>query len=310
MSEEEDTLLLLGGSSFLGLQTAQTLYYYFDIICTYNQSMAPRFFPEFNWYQLNFLENNQSIQLNLRRLIDKTNATFLINFASISTPLEAKKDQKKSKKINDSINSIIADICKDTDTIPIFISSDHVFSGKQGPYKEDDVPEPLKNSIYGHQKLRAESYYHKLENYAILRSSTTLGNSLHFQNQNFYSQALGKLAFGLPVTGASNKIRTATHCYNVAFLINKIIEAFNEKRIETGIYHVPGELQSEYQTLLKIAETHNFDPSLIEEIQIDTDNDSYPLNLGLDSEQTIKTVQGKYLTLEEGLKLLNFDFQH
>ncbi len=310
MSDEEDTLLLLGGSSFLGMQTAQTLYYYFDIICTYNQSIAPKFFPEFNWFQLNFLENNDSFRLALRRLIDKTNATFLVNFAGVSSPLEAKNDTKKSKKINDTANSIIAEICGDTDTIPLFISSDHVFNGQDGPYSEEKIPEPLKKSVYGNQKFQAEKYYEKLENYAIVRSSTTLGLNFHFQKQNFYSKAITKLSIGENITGASNKIRTTTHCYNLAFLINKIVEAINEKKIDNGIFHVPGTLQSEYQTLQAIAESHNFDPSLVEEIQIDNDNESYPLKLGLKSSQTLDKVQGKYLTLQEGLHLLNFEFQN
>lgn len=310
MSVDEDTVLFLGGSSFLGLQTAQTLYYYFNIICTYNQSIAPKFFPEFNWFQLNFLENNDSLRLNLRRLIDKTNATFLINFTGVSSPLEAKIDRNKSKKVNDTANSIIAEICGDTDTIPIFISSDHVFNGLSGPYSEKETPEPIKNSVYGHQKLQAEQYYEKLENYAIVRISTTLGLNFHFQRPNFYSKAITKLSIGEPIIGATNKIRTITHCYNVAFLINKIIEAFNEKKIENGIYHVPGTLQSEYQTLLNIAESHHFDTSLVEKTQIDTDGDSYPLKLGLKSKQTVNKIQGKYLSLQEGLHLLNFEFQN
>ena len=308
MSVDEDTVLLLGGSSFLGLQTAQTLFYNYDIICTYNQSIAPKFFPEFNWFQLDFLSKNDNIRLNLKRLIEKTNATFLVNFAGITTPLKAKSDPVVSKKLNESVNEIIANICAETDTIPIFISSDHVFNGEKGPYTEDILPNPLKNSIYGQQKMHAEQFYQQNENYAILRVSATLGINLHFQKENIYEKAVTNLTNGNKITGAENKIRTVSHCYNVAFLINKIIEAFNEKKIESGIFHVPGELISEYQLLLRIAETFDFDKSLIEKTEIDNDGESYPLQLGLDCKQTIHRLQGKFLTLAETLHLLHFDF--
>ena len=309
IGQEENTVLLLGGSSFLGLQTAQTLFYYYNIICTYNQSIAPKFFPEFNWFQLNFLENKDFIRLNLDRLIEKTTATYLVNFAGISSPLQSKNDTKKSLKINESINSTITEVCEETDTIPIFISSDHVFDGQNGPYSEKDLPNPLKHSIYGQQKYHAEQMYQELENYAIIRISTTLGLNFRFQKQNIYEKTVSNLSKGKKMQGASNKLRTATHCYNVPFLINKIIESFEEKSIEKGIFHVPGFLISEYQLIKRIAETHNFDISLIEETTIDDDNESYPLKLGLESAKTLEILKGKYLSFEDGLSLLNFEYK-
>ena len=310
INQEENTLLLLGGSSFLGLQTAQTLFYNYNIICTYNQSIAPKFFPEFNWLQLNFLENEDFIKLNLNRLIEKTTATYLVNFVGISSPLQSKIDSKKSLILNESINSVITKVCEETDTIPIFISSDHVFDGQNGPYSEKDLPNPLKHSIYGQQKYHSEQLYQELENYAIIRISTTLGLNFRFQNQNIYEKTVLNMSKGKIVQGASNKIRTATHCYNVPFVINKIIESFEEKSIEKGIFHVPGFLISEYQLLKRIAGTHNFDVSLIEETTIDDDNESYPLKLGLKSDQTVETLKGKFLTFEEGLSLLNFEYKN
>ena len=310
MSDEENTVILLGGSSFLGLQTAQTLYYYFDIICTYHQSPCPKFFPEFNWFQINYLDEQEKIKKNLERLIERTTANYIVNFASISTPLEAKQKLDISKKVNENVNHIIAETSTETDTIPIFISSDHVFDGSKGPYSEKDKPKPLKNSIYGNQKLQSEKIYQKLENYAIIRISTTLGTNLNFQKQNIYQKTISKLEKREKIVGASNKLRTVSHCYNVPFLINKIIENFEQKNIEKGIFHVPGELLSEFDLLKKIATTHNFDDSLVEEKVIDDDNESYPIKLGLKSTETQKILGGKYLNLEEDMNLLCFEYDY
>lgn len=310
MSDEENTVILLGGSSFLGLQTAQTLFYYFDIICTYYQSPCPKFFPEFNWFQINYLDEQEKIKKSLERLIERTTATYIVNFAGITTPLQAKQNPELSKKINEDINRIIAETCGETDTIPIFISSDHVFNGEKGPYSETDKPKPLKNSVYGNQKYNAERKYQELETFAIIRISTTLGINLNFQKQNIYEKVVSKLENGEKIAGATNKIRTASHCYNVAFLINKIIENFEQKNIDKGIFHVPGELLSEYELLKKIASTHNFDETLVKEIIIDNDSESYPLKLGLKSDETQKILGGKFLNLDESMSLLHFDYQN
>ena len=153
--------------------------------------------------------------------------------------------------------------------------------------------------------------YQKQEKYAILRVSTTIGSNFHFQKPNLYVKTLGTLQQKIKkeIHGATNKIRTATHCWNVAFAINKIIEGFDQERIERGIFHVPGELISEYELLKKIASTNNLDPDLIKGLEISEDDESYPLKLGLESKQTISTLKGRYLTLEEGLYQLNYENQ-
>jgi dTDP-4-dehydrorhamnose reductase len=310
-SESGDiSILLLGGSSFLGLQTAQTLFYYFDITCTYFRSKAHIFFPEFNWFQVNFLEQNkEKLKASLERLIEKSNCKYLVNFVAVSSPLEAKNDRKTSKIINVDANKLIVEVCERLKIIPIFLSSDHVFNGENGPYSEIEIPNPLKNSVYGNQKAKAEKIYQKLEKYAIIRISTTLGTNLHFQNQNIYEKTLEHLTNNKKILGATNKIRSASHCYNVAFLINKIIESFELEKITREIFHLPGEIISEYELMKKIAKTHKLDQSLVVESTIDNDNYSYPLSLGLKSDETVALVQGRFLNLDECLKLLYGEFE-
>src|SRR3970040_1750506 len=123
MPSDEKTILLLGGSSFLGLQTAETLYYFFDIICTYNQSSMPKFFPEFNWFQIDFLQSEKDLTMNLRRLLEKTGAKYVVNFVGISSPLEAKENKKISQPLNNHTNRLVAQICDKEHVVPIFISS-------------------------------------------------------------------------------------------------------------------------------------------------------------------------------------------
>ena len=308
MPSDEETLLLIGGSSFLGLHTAETLYYFFNIICTYNQSTTPKFFPEFNWYQLNFLQSTIDLKINFKRLIEKTGTKYLVNIAGISSPAEVKKKESMSETVNDKANEIIAKVCKELGVVPIFISSDHVFHGDNGPYDEKEQPDPLTNSVYGNQKYKAEQYYQTLEKYVILRSSTTLGIAFNSQKQNLFERTVTALSQGAFINGASNKIRTVSHYSNIPFIINKIVEGFEEDRLEKETFHLPGELISEYDLMKKIAVKNNYSEYLINETTNNDDNGSYPLQLGLKSEKTVKKLRGRYLTLDEGISLLSDNF--
>ena len=58
---------------------------------------------------------------------------------------------------------------KSKEIIPIFFSSESVFDGKKGYYKENDKTKP--QSIYGKSKLEAEKIVSKLKNYLIIRTS-------------------------------------------------------------------------------------------------------------------------------------------
>lgn len=304
LSSEEETILLIGGSSFLGFHTAETLYYFYNIVCTYHQSTSPRFYPEFNWYQVDLSQRVKELKISIKRLIEKTNAKFVINFAGITSPLEASQKKSLSDTVNKKANEIIAQTCGELGAIPIFISTDHVFHGDAGPYSENETPNPLKNSVYGTQKYLAERYYQLQEKFAILRISTTLGKGNNNLNKNIYERVISALEKGTDISGATNKIRSASSYSNVPFAINKIIEGFEEERFSKEIFHLPGELISEYELVKKIAQKNNFSEECVKKSQIEDDNNSYPLTLGLESIETQKKLRGRFLTLEEGIDLL------
>ena len=58
----------------------------------------------------------------------------------------------------------------------------------------------------------------------------------------------------------------------------------------------------------KIAIQNNYSEYLINGTINNDDNGSYPLQLGLKSEKTVKKLHGRYLTLDEGISLLSDNF--
>lgn len=56
----------------------------------------------------------------------------------------------------------------------IYFSTDYIFNGQKGPYREEDSPDPV--NIYGKHKLAAEiAICSKLRNYLIVRTSVVFG---------------------------------------------------------------------------------------------------------------------------------------
>ncbi|MFA6618317.1 MAG: SDR family oxidoreductase [Candidatus Neomarinimicrobiota bacterium] len=63
----------------------------------------------------------------------------------------------------------------------VFISSDYIFDGKNGPYDEEAEPNPL--SVYGRHKLLAEKLVKEhCENYLILRITNVYGKEIRGKN--------------------------------------------------------------------------------------------------------------------------------
>lgn len=79
----------------------------------------------------------------------------------------------------------------------IYISTDFVFDGENGPYSEEDKPNPI--SVYGWSKLGGEIVIrNRKQDDLIIRISTPFGN--HPRKQTLVSKITKRLEEGQPVT--------------------------------------------------------------------------------------------------------------
>ena len=93
--------------------------------------------------------------INLIKNIKKIK--YIVIASAINVNLdETKKDYKKSYFINVRKTKVVIDQCFKNDITPIYISSDAVFDGKKGNYKESDKKNPI--HAYGRIKNEVEKY--------------------------------------------------------------------------------------------------------------------------------------------------------
>tara|TARA_B100001173_G_C15907171_1_gene512524 strand:+ start:246 stop:953 length:708 start_codon:yes stop_codon:yes gene_type:complete len=124
---------------------------------------------------ITYLDKKEFNILNFTKInsyIKKNKIKVLIHLAALSRPMKIhEKDINKSIELNIIGTANIVRACKNNNTKLIFFSTNYVYPGKKGPYKESDSLYPMNN--YGWSKLGGESSVKMYKNSLILRLCMT-----------------------------------------------------------------------------------------------------------------------------------------
>jgi dTDP-4-dehydrorhamnose reductase len=117
----------------------------------------------------------------------------------------------------------------------IHLSTDFIFDGRNGPYREEDAPAPL--SIYGHSKLDSERIVQDagLAKWAIARTIIVYGIAEGLSRSNVVLWAKSALEKGEPIKVVDDQWRMPTLAEDLADGCIRIA-----KRAATGVYHLSG----------------------------------------------------------------------
>jgi len=175
------------------------------------------------------------------------------------------------------------------------ISTDSVFDGKSGMYKEEDVPNPLNN--YSNSKLLGEKgVIDNCKNHIIIRTNF-YGHSN--ESKYLFDSILNKLINNEKFIGFNDVIFNPLQVGNLSELIIDLINSdFN------GILHLSSnEIFSKYQFCLKIAEIFGFDTQLIQEGSIEQMNflAKRPKNTSLDNSRSKSLIKTPITSLNDWL---------
>jgi dTDP-4-dehydrorhamnose reductase len=106
---------------------------------------------------------------------------YVVICAAITDIEKCFKEQTLSNQINIVGTQRLLDLIKQNQAIPVFFSSDYVFSGKSSPYEENDARNPT--TIYGHQKLSTENFIeNNFDQFLIFRTSKLMSKTSHPKN--------------------------------------------------------------------------------------------------------------------------------
>lgn len=117
--------------------------------------------------KFNILKFNQ-----INKYVKKKKITHLIHLAGLSRPMhEHDKNINKSIDLNIIGTANIVKLCKNHNIKLIYFSTNYVYPGNKGNYKEEDPLYPVNN--YAWSKLGGESSVHMYKNSLILRICMT-----------------------------------------------------------------------------------------------------------------------------------------
>jgi dTDP-4-dehydrorhamnose reductase len=145
---------------------------------------------------------------------------------------ETHEQESYDKTVQSTINLI--KITKQCNARLVYISTDYVFDGVHGPYKEDDMVNPL--CVYARHKLEGEQLVlREIPNALVLRVTNVYGNEL--RGKNFVARIIDqcrnhqKLTLKLPY----DQYASPVNAYDVARAMYILLRD-NRK----GIYHIAG----------------------------------------------------------------------
>jgi len=191
----------------------------------------------------------------VEKIIKKVSPDVLIHTAAISNLSECEKNKDLAYAVNFSGTKNIVDTINkfNLKTNLVFFSSDYIFDGEKGNYKEEDTPNP--KTVYGKSKLQAEEYIKKqLKDYIICRTANIYG-----RGGNFFNFLVDSLNENKKIEIFNDVFYTPTY---IDYLLD-CLKLLIEKDFK-GVIHVSGpERVSRFEFAMKLMTIFNQKRNLI-----------------------------------------------
>lgn len=289
-------VLITGANGFLGYYlTGQLLKKKIPVVATGKGDCRLPFSgaSNFTYVQMDFTD-----PFSVHDVFEKYKPGIVVHGGAISKPDECEQDQWQAYLVN--VEGTVTTLLNAAEQKSFFIymSTDFIFDGEKGMYKEDDRASPI--NYYGKTKLEAEEAVKEYEyNWAIVRTVMVYGKPI-LSRSNILSIVKEKLEKGEPYKVVDDQVRTPTYVEDLAAGIVQIIE-----KKATGVYHLSGkDVMTPYQMACKAADYLGLDKSLIQRVTAADFSQpaKRPALTGLNIDKARKELGFEPLPFEEGIK--------
>lgn len=294
-------LLVIGTTGLVGSKVREKAEAHgYEPYGTQNARMSP--FPR--TYDLD-IANSKAVM----KLVGEISPVAIVNTASLHNVDYCETHRKEAESVNVDGVKNLADAASKHSSRLIHLSTDYVFDGKRGHYRETDSPSPL--SYYAQTKHDAEKAASKTTSYAVTRPSVIFGwNKLEGRGIpsssgktiNFAMYVLEKLAKEEVIKAVTDQFSSPTFADNLADAILKLADYS-----KNGIFHTAGRsCVSRYDFALKIATAFGYPTTLVQPV---TSTDfkqvaARPMNSCLNVQMTERALGMQFLTVDEGIRLM------
>lgn len=239
------------------------------------------------------------------RFITQIKPAFVINSAAFTDVDGAEIQKELCWKVNvEAVENIVTG-CRKVQAHLVHISTDYVFDGSNGPYREEDIPNP--QGYYAKSKLAGENIVVGSPiKWTIIRTMVLFGHGVNLR-PNFVTWLISSLREGKKVTIVDDQIGNVTLADDLAEGLYQVV-----LRKKTGIFHISGaDILSRYQFSLAIADMYHLDKTLITPIKTADlkQKASRPLNSGFILDKARAELELKLPTTQEMLKTFKRQYE-
>ena len=244
--------LVTGSAGLIGRQVVKDLSETHEVFSCYNKSK-----PEHgNIIKMDLLNHEM-----ISNIMSEKKPDVVIHLGAMTAVDLCDAQQDNALKINSQATEILAKECSKINSFMVYVSTDYVFNGNSGLYKENDVTNPL--GFYGKSKLLGEkSIQNFSSNWCIARTSTPFG--LHPTKKSFPIWVIENLQKQKQIDVLTDQFTSPTYVPNLSRMLIEISE-----RHLTGIIHVAGASKiSRYEMASLVSDKLGLDGKLLREISI------------------------------------------
>ena len=247
------------------------------------------------------LQNQDRLTDALRRV----KPDVIVHAAALTDIDRCERERDLATAVNYEATNTIAKCARDLGAYLVYVSTDYVFDGEKGMYREDDEPAPI--NFYGQTKLMGEQAVGELLSACLItRASVIYGSTPSSGKVNFALWVLGALKEGKQVAVPADQFVSPTLNTNLGEMIMECVE----KR-STGVLHLSGASRlSRFDFARKLCKTWSLNQSLINPVEMRKMNwlASRPKDSSLDVTKAGAFLRTGPTSIKESLHTLKEEF--
>jgi dTDP-4-dehydrorhamnose reductase len=251
----------------------------------------------YKYLELDITDSNQ-----VNHVISKHKPHIVVNTAAMTNVDQCESEKEGCRKLNVDAVEYLVQACEKNDCHLIHLSTDFIFDGENGPYLENDQPNPI--SFYGQSKLDAEQIIiNSSLHWTILRTVLVYGIVPSMSRSNIILWVKNSLENKKNINVVTDQWRTPTLAEDLA--MGCYLAA--EKKTK-GIFNISGkDMLTPYDMSIKTAEYFNLDKSFITKADSSTFSQpaQRPPKTGFIIDKAIKELGYAPHSFDEGIAIVD-----
>ena len=210
-------VLVIGGSGFIGRYLVRRLQETpgHDVFGTFRS--RPPGTEGGSWSRVELTDAAE-----LERVFSLSSPDVVVHLAAMADVGACEREPERATAVNVAATSAIAGLCQQYEARLVFVSTEYVFDGRRGFYREDEDANPT--TVYGKTKWEAEREVARLApRWSIARTSIVYGWPLQ-AHRNFGPWLVERLRSGQPYYAPTDVLRTPVYVEHLVDGVARLVE--------------------------------------------------------------------------------------